>query len=201
MARLCAHRGCTDGHLENTLAAFRAAIDAGVAMIETDLRRAAGGELVLAHDPLGGADLSGLCRLAELVDLARGRVALDVELKEAGYERDVLAALDPRPDGLILTSFLDSAVAALRRLAPAVPAGLLIAPDDDGPVDGPVARALRAGATHLAPHETLLDRRLRDAAVQAGLRLIVWTVNDPGRIATLMADPAVDCVITDRCCG
>ena len=199
MALLCAHRGCTDGHPENTLGAFRAAIDAGVAMIETDLRRASGGELVLAHDPLDGSAADGLCRLSELVDLARGRVALDVELKEAGYEREVLAALDPRPDGLILTSFLDAAVTALRRLAPEVPAGLLIAPDDrDGRY---VERAQAAGARYLAPHETILDQPLRDACVAAGLGLIVWTVNDSSRIAELMADPAVHCVITDRCCG
>ena len=48
-----------------------------------------------------------------------GRIALDVELKEAGYEADVLAVLHPRPAGLVVTSFLPEAVAEVRALDPA----------------------------------------------------------------------------------
>lgn len=47
---LAAHRGDRKRHPENTLSAFRAALELGCDMIETDIRRTADGELVLIHD-------------------------------------------------------------------------------------------------------------------------------------------------------
>jgi len=130
VALVCAHRGCTQDDPENTAAAFEAAIRLGVDMVETDVRRSGDGQIVLAHDPLDGASADGLCRLSELVALAAGRVALDVELKEQGFEREALALLRPYPPGLVVTSFLDGCLAAVAAADPAVTTGLLIAPDD-----------------------------------------------------------------------
>ena len=164
-------------------------------MIETDVRRTPGGELVLHHDPLPAAPHADLCTLHDLVAAARGRVALDIELKEPGFEEDALSALTPRPEGLWLTSFLPGVLEAIAALDPAVPTGLLI---DAGDVAGDApARARACGARILAPHASLFDDRLRGAAMDAGLGLIVWTVNDRERLGELLADPAVDCVITD----
>ena len=47
---ICAHRGASDTHPENTLAAFREAIRLGAAMIEFDVALSADGKLVLIHD-------------------------------------------------------------------------------------------------------------------------------------------------------
>ena len=47
---LAAHRGDRVSCPENTLAAFRAALELGCDMIETDIRRTKDGELVLIHD-------------------------------------------------------------------------------------------------------------------------------------------------------
>lgn len=47
---LCAHRGAMDTHPENTLTAFRAAIDHGAHMIEFDVRLTKDNKLVLMHD-------------------------------------------------------------------------------------------------------------------------------------------------------
>ncbi len=45
-----AHRGASESHPENTLAAIRAAVAAGAQQIEIDVRSTADGELVLMHD-------------------------------------------------------------------------------------------------------------------------------------------------------
>ena len=91
-----------------------------------------GGLLVLEHDLLP-ASAAPQTLLADLVELAPGRrVRLDIELKEAGYEREVLEALDPRPDGLLISSFLPEAVAAVRALDASVGTALLIAAADGG---------------------------------------------------------------------
>ncbi len=47
---LAAHRGDRVNHPENSISAFKSAIDFGVDMIETDIRASRDGELVLIHD-------------------------------------------------------------------------------------------------------------------------------------------------------
>ena len=74
---IVAHRGASALAPENTLAAFAAALDLGVAALETDIRAGRDGELVLVHDaeltrltgqPIRVAD----CTLAELRALTIG---------------------------------------------------------------------------------------------------------------------------------
>ena len=47
---VCAHRGASISHPENTVAAFRAAAELGVERVEFDVRRTLDGELVILHD-------------------------------------------------------------------------------------------------------------------------------------------------------
>jgi glycerophosphoryl diester phosphodiesterase len=190
---ICAHRGASARLPDNSLAAFEAAIAVGADMIEADVRRLADSTLVLSHDsaPAGSTPV----RLDDLLHLAAGRIALDLELKEAGYEERVLEAVEPRPPGLILTSFLSSALATLRELDPDVTTGLLVGPGDDGH-DLP-GRAAACGAQLLCPHVSLLTDALRSAAA-GSWPLVVWTVNEPGDLSELLRDPAVGCVITDE---
>ena len=47
---ICAHRGASDTHPENTLAAFHQAIRLGAQMIEFDVASSKDGQLVLMHD-------------------------------------------------------------------------------------------------------------------------------------------------------
>ena len=47
---ICAHRGASDTHPENTLAAFHEAIRLGAQMIEFDVALSKDGKLVLMHD-------------------------------------------------------------------------------------------------------------------------------------------------------
>jgi glycerophosphoryl diester phosphodiesterase len=191
---ICAHRGASRRHPENTLAAFTAALEMGADMIETDVRRTARGKLVLHHDPLGPRRPRGLMELAQLVALSDGRVALDVELKEAGYEDEVLAALEPRPEGLIVTSFLPQAVAAVRELDPGVETGLIFRPGDRRDL---AARADACGARTVVAHSSVLRPELAAELHKAGRPLMVWTVNDRRRLAAVLAMPGVTHVVTD----
>ena len=194
MTVVCAHRGASALLPDNSVEAFRAAIDAGADAIEADLRRTPDGRLVLEHDLLAAYPPS-LPLLADLVTMAHGRVRLDIELKEAGYEREVLEALSPLPPDLLISSFLPSALAAVRELDRSVETALIIERRDRrGDL---FARADRCGADLLAPHVSLLDDRLRASAVERGRPLVVWTVNDPTALSSLLADPAVGWVITD----
>jgi len=134
-----AHRGGRQpGVRENSIAALEGAIAAGADFVEFDVRRTIDGALVINHDQrldgvsIARAPLERLRALAhppalleDVVARVGGRIGMDVELKEAGYEAEVLAALDPvLHDGppVFLSSFIEQAVAAVRRLAPDVSA-------------------------------------------------------------------------------
>ncbi len=192
---VCAHRGASAQRPDNSAAAFRLAVEMGAEMLEADLRRTADGRLVLAHDPLPADPPPGLLELQELVRLAQGRSAINLELKEAGYEHQVLACLQPRPPGLIVTSFLPAALSAIRALDPSLPTGLVVG-KRDGRGDL-LARADACGAPALVVEVSLLDDALRQRVLSTGRTLMVWTVNDPEMLERVLCDPAVRCVITD----
>ncbi len=186
MTLVVAHRGASLLAPENTLEAYEKAIQVGADMIEFDVRRTVDGVLVAAHDPLPPTRYEELQprppRLEEVVAVCAGRIAIDVELKEHGYEEEALRIVAPAEH--VVTSFLPEAVAAAKRLRPDVRAGLLLAADAAVPGSG--------DADFLAPHVSLLDR-----GVDVGDGVVVWTVNDEPRLRRYLADPRVAAVITD----
>jgi len=113
----------------NTLASFDAAMEAGVDMIEFDVLPEdhgdpAGSRLVLAHDYT--RDVRGAPSLEQGLDhLAGLGVRLDVDLKLAGYEDRVVAALAERGllDRTLISSMERVSLHRLRALDPSIPLG------------------------------------------------------------------------------
>jgi glycerophosphoryl diester phosphodiesterase len=64
--RVAAHRGFSEKYPENTMEAFRAAVDAGADEIETDVRVSADGELVLMHDETVDRTTDGTGKVCEM---------------------------------------------------------------------------------------------------------------------------------------
>ncbi|MGD0197203.1 MAG: glycerophosphodiester phosphodiesterase [Solirubrobacteraceae bacterium] len=205
-----AHRGVHDtGAVENTLAAFELAADLGADMIELDVRRTGRGELAVLHDDnvdgvtLASGSLDELERrtgfrpplLAEVLSWARGRIGLDVELKEDGYVDQVVALLaDFAAPGseLIVTSFLEPVVAQLTAAMPLTQCGLLLA----GSALRATDRARACGATIVLPEAQLVDEGLIAETSKAGLPLIVWDFLAAEHVA-LIEVPILRGVITD----
>ena len=63
---ICAHRGAMDTHPENTLAAFREAIDAGAHMIELDAYLTKDSHLVVIHDKTVDRTTDGTGNVSDL---------------------------------------------------------------------------------------------------------------------------------------
>jgi glycerophosphoryl diester phosphodiesterase len=212
---IVAHRGATMAAPPNTLDAFEAAIRLGADMIEFDVRRTMDDELVVFHDEdIGGSLLVNLRagevieadvpagrrvpRVVELLDAVRGRVRLDVELKEGGYEDRVLDLLFDRGFGVsdfIVTSFDATAIERVKRARPDVRAGLLVC---EVTPQRALEMFLESQADFLGPDCAITgDWLLREAGV-ARVGLLPWTVNEPEDIRRLLSAPAVFGVITDR---
>lgn len=216
-----AHRGVPAGAAENTIAAFTKAIEIGADMIEFDVRRTRDGELIVFHDAHVGAvpvgdltrqemETAGSVRpplLTEVLNACSGRIRLDVELKEDGYVPEVMAVLKSalEPGQLIVTSFRPDVVAQVKGIFPEAETGLLVG--EGGPFTRlparlrelyPVGLARKVRADYIAPHFRLADLGVVRRAAAAGMRCLVWTVNDPGLIRKYAADPRIAAIITDE---
>lgn len=217
---IIAHRGVANGAPENSLEAFEAAIGVGSDMLEFDVRQTRDGRLITFHDPTAnGVRISELTReqlgehaghlpplLDEVLDLTRGRIKLDIELKEAGYVDRVLDAVSAHfdPDDLLVTSFLDDVVSEVKLLNPELKTGLLLGRDKPKPYLQtrvselfPNGRASACRADYIGPHFKLARLGATRRGAKAGFRSLVWTVNDDAGISRFLGDPRVAAVITD----
>jgi glycerophosphoryl diester phosphodiesterase len=199
---------------ENTLEAAQYAIDDGADMVELDVRRTREGEFIVHHDEaiggdrlsdmdfgeaLGRASIEGylLPRLTEMLEFAKGRIRLDVEIKETGYEEEILRTICDylSPEDFCITSFALSSIAQVRRLDSGVRLGLLCSD-----IAGAAALQMfrESPADFLAPEHVILNDATLAEAAQSKIPLLPWTVNDPATIARFLQQPPVFGIITDR---
>jgi glycerophosphoryl diester phosphodiesterase len=183
-----------DGHAENTLGSFRAAVDAGLSWVEVDARITADDTLVACHDAvtadgrfvaeLGAAEAeaTGLMPLdALLADLPAG-IGLDIDVKvsleDAARPRDrttaalvaAVAAAEAGRRPLLLTSFDPAALLIARERVPSVPTGLLTWMRF--PLREAITAAVHLGCAVVAPHvESFLfpSRSERAVATSVGV--------------------------------
>jgi glycerophosphoryl diester phosphodiesterase len=210
---LTAHRGHSRAAPENTLAAIRQAIASGVEYAEIDVHQTADGVLVLLHDrdlkrvagdsrrldeltldevrqfDVGSwfaPEFAGerVPTLAEAIELARGKIKLNIELKYFGPDQGLAAAAAAMiadhhfESQCLVTSFNADALQLVKRHNPRILTGLI------------VARAL--GDLHQLEVDAfsvqasrLTDELLRNAR-RAGKQIHVWTVNDPAEMLRMM---------------
>ena len=102
--KVAAHRGFSSVYPENTMTAFRKAVELGVDQIETDIRVTKDGELVLIHDATVDRTTDGTGRvhdftLAELQALDAGKIN---DMEGQGYRiptfNEFLAYIDTLPE-------------------------------------------------------------------------------------------------------
>ena len=87
-------------------------------------------------------------------------------------------------DRVVVESFDHSAIAAVKRIDPGIRTAALFEPKLLRPLSTirrlkMIDAALRLPADEIALHYTLATGRVIDKAIQAGLEVVVWTVEDP----------------------
>jgi glycerophosphoryl diester phosphodiesterase len=227
--RAFAHRGWHTADLtgrENTMAAFRRAVDEGYRHLETDVRATADGRLVVFHDArldrvtdgrgavgdlpwselakvrVGGAE--PIPQLAEVLEeFPDTRFNIDAKSDAAvGPLADTIRRCNAR-DRVCVVSFSDRRLAALRAAVGPTVAWAL------GPRE--TFRLFRAGVVR-RPYATsavaaqvpvfygrvqVVTPRFLQTAHDAGLEVHVWTIDDPAEMRRLL-DLGVDGIMTDR---
>jgi glycerophosphoryl diester phosphodiesterase len=198
-----AHRGASGYELENSLAAFHAAVTRGADGVELDVHSSVDGEIFVHHDErladgrhiarsyagdLTGFRLSNgepLPTLAQALAAIGGRVSAFVELKTLNPAADArlvaMLAAGPNPRGYAIHAFDHRLVRRVGEREPTLVRGVL----SGAYAIRPLAALHDAGATDLWQEQSLIDADLVSAAHHARARLIAWTVNEGDRMRQL----------------
>jgi glycerophosphoryl diester phosphodiesterase len=223
--RVFAHRGLHIDVPENTASAFRAAVDAGVTFIETDVVGSKDGVAMISHDTtldrvsdrtgrvnsltaaeLAGVDLGGegFISLAEALEQFPD-VRFNIDVKDTAAIEGVVTAVHDASavDRVLLTSFSAARRRAVTKRMPSV------ASSASATEFLALSTAIRLGFTPPLPliHAlqipekangmTFVTEELVDRYHRAGLEVHVWTVNDEATMRRLLA-LGVDGIVTDR---
>lgn len=219
-----AHRGASFDAPENTLAAIEEAIAQGADWAEIDVQETASGEILVIHDKdlmkvagsalrVYDAPLEALRQVdigsyraaqfadqrvplfAEVLELARGRIKLNVELKYYGQEQQLEARVAElieahgMADDVVIMSLSLPGVRAMKALRPAWKVGLLSSVA--------VGDVSRLDVDFFAVNASFATRKFVNRAHGRGRQVLAWTVNDPAGMSAI-ASQGVDGIITDR---
>ena len=227
--RVFGHRGAMGYAPENTFASFERAVEIGVDAIELDVHLTADGKVVVIHDHrldrttdgeglVGektlaelkaldagkhfGPELAGqrIPTLGEVLEWARGRCVLDIEIKGGpwpypGLEAKVVDLIREHEmtEHTMVISFHHQTVANVKALAPELAVGTLWSAR---PID-PVAVAQAAGADAILPMWPYCDAETVERAHAAGLSVHPWTISEP-QVVKRLIEIGVDSVCSNH---
>jgi glycerophosphoryl diester phosphodiesterase len=222
LVQVTAHRGHARAAPENTLSAIREAIASGADYTEMDVQQTADGVVVLLHDrdlkrvagvarrldELSYAEVRQLDvgswfdpafagervpTLEEAINLCRGRIKLNIELKFftpdrrlAGEVARLVREKDAESDCLV-TSLNYDALREVKRHNPRLRTGLTVA--------HALGDVSRLDIDALSVRADFLSEEVLRAARRLGREVHVWTVNDARQMTRLMKR-GVDNIIT-----
>jgi glycerophosphoryl diester phosphodiesterase len=214
------HRGAAGHEPENTLRSFRRAMELGADMVELDVHLCGSGELVVIHDEtldrttdgtgevakmtlnelraLDAGEGERIPTLQEVIDLATGRMGINIELKGLGTAEPTLEHIEDAVEkgwdrsGFQVSSFHIGELSAIRELSEDVRTAVLFALDDAGIIEF----AELNSAYSINPNHRAVTPDLVTKAHDRGLKIFAWTVNEPEDIAR-MKGLDVDGIISD----
>lgn len=208
-----AHRGFAAVAPENTVEAL---VDASAVadMVEFDVRRCGSGELVVVHDEtvdrvsdgsgrvadhslaaLSNLDVlgtgTGIPTVADVLTAVPDDTGVNVELKERGLAADLLDALAGHDHEVLVSSFDDEALRAVRAVS-----DLPLATVFDANPERALDSAHDLGATAVHPQWELVDEGVVERAHARGLSVNCWTIRDSAG-AERARTAGVDGIISD----
>jgi glycerophosphoryl diester phosphodiesterase len=214
------HRGARGHEPENTVRSVRRALDLGADGVEVDVQFA-DGQLVVIHDNTLERTTNGRGRvakksfaylrsldagsgeriptLAEIFDAVNRRAVINVELKGPNTSAPVAALITEyvnrrgwHYDDFLVSSFNLARICEAKQLRPEIRIGALIGKTPRGLAK--FAEELGAWSLHAGKH--CVTSKLVADAHRRGLKILVFTVNQPGEIAR-MRILGVDGVFSD----
>lgn len=219
---IIAHRGASAlATHENTLESFGIAISLGADMVEFDIRRTRDKKLIVFHDKYYRSkkineytydELNHLTEqehfhvplLEEVLELCHGKIRLDIELKESGYEEEVVTLvkhLYPH-DEFFIKSFKDEVVNKIKLIDEKITAGLLLGDSNKTLRERvmeffPTDRLLSCRADFVGPSYQLLTPAFMWRMHNLEIPIYPWTVNSSSAL-WYQLHTGIQGIITDR---
>jgi glycerophosphoryl diester phosphodiesterase len=216
------HKGASKTEPENTLKAFKRAIELEADFIELDVQFSKDKEIVVSHDynieRITGQNIyinkmtvkelkqydigegESIPTLKEVISLTNGKIGLQIELKEVGTGKVVIDMLREANliDSTIISSFIHNELLEIKKIEPRVRLGALISERVSTPSDLKKAtkRIIKKKLFAVHPHYKGVNRDLVEYAHNNNLKVNVWTVNEKEDIQR-MIDIGVDGIIGD----
>jgi len=202
---IVAHRGYPIKYKENTLESFLAAKNLGADMIEIDIRMSSDGYIVAFHDhEISGKEIRetkyselkalGIELVEDIIDaLPRDTLyMLDIKEKESIVGLEKIIREKDLEDRVVLAGD-PSAVKALGKKLSLVMAPSFVLCD----WAETFRRVIAMGAHVLNDHYSCYDPLTHSRAMEIGVKVSTWTVNNPSDIEH-MARLGVDAIVTDN---
>jgi glycerophosphoryl diester phosphodiesterase len=221
---ISAHRGGMPVDGEPAAERYRRAVALGVDYVEFDVRKTkdqvsiichddctAGGRLIrdFAYEELKEELDTEALTFEDLLDVTAGRVGLHLDLKEPGYEKEIVEAVKERgsESRLVITSE-DRVVRKIKEDFPEINTGLSLGDELAGAPPWrklvvrlteafPRDRIERSHADFVAVQWQLADFNVLRYASRRHMPAWVWTVDDEAALERYLADPRVTTVITN----
>jgi glycerophosphoryl diester phosphodiesterase len=225
---ISAHKGGSESQAEPaTYAAYELSLSCGAEYVEFDIRKTRDGVLVAYHDARAGhtgpelreLTYPELCarvsyavpKIADLMELLGGKVTGHLDLKETGYEEEIIKlALGTFGAGnFVATTLEDVSVARIKQAFPGVRAALSLGRSLEHVPKSqrasvrlrelfPLRRIRACGADWVAVNHKLARRGVLSQCQRHGIGAMVWTVDEDSLIDRFITDQRVDVLITNR---
>ena len=217
--KIISHRGRTSRKsADNTLASVNDAIELKVEMVEVDIRQTKDSQIVCFHDPDIQGELirdldyseiiekdSQIPTLEQVLWSAKGKIGIEIELKEPGYELEVVSIARDyfNYDKFVLKSFHPQVVERVKEIDQKIFAGLLVGSAFSlEQLFFTLKEAFtsnnfkQSNADFISPYYKIFEAGWFSRFTRSNVPIQVWTVNDVESIRTLI-NQQVHSIITD----
>lgn len=221
-----AHRGASNVAPENTLKAFDKAIELKADYIEFDVHQSKDGEIVIMHDgntlratghfglinkmtltelkELDCGEGEKILTLQELIEIAKGRIGLNCEIKARGFAEKIIKILNDADivETTIVSSFKRDILLRIKELDPGIKLASL-EPTRTGWILSWLLRkkminfAIENNFYAIHPFYKLVDLKLVQKAHKNNIKVFPWTVNSESTMKSLI-QTGVDGIITNE---
>lgn len=219
------HRGANSIAPENTLKAFQKAIELGADYVEFDVHESKDGELVIIHDEdtfrttgqkgliknmslkelkaLDCGEGEQIPTLKELINLSKGKIGLNCEVKAEGIVNKIIKAFREADiiDSTMISSFLHDELVKAQKIEPKLRIASLEPTGEGGAIDWARKKTMlqfviKNNFFAINPLYTLVDQKFVDLAHENSVKVYPWTVDSKIGMKKLIK-MGVDGIITN----
>ncbi|MGV9173546.1 MAG: glycerophosphodiester phosphodiesterase [Promethearchaeia archaeon] len=213
-----AHRGANKHAPENTMKAFRRAVELNADYIEFDVHETKDGEIVIMHDgntyrttgvkgeikemtldelkELDCGEGEKIPTLRELISLAKGKIGLQCEIKVEGITQKIISLFEEEnvTDDVLISSFKRDEIFKINQINSDIKLASLFI----GFIrkNTRIEEAISHNLSALHPFHWFASKKFLNKAHEHGIKVNTWTVDSPKRIKKLL-DKGVDGIITN----